>query len=164
MKSKKIIEIIENQIYCGDGSRANYIDISGEECKEFISAIVELMDNTEEQMEEIKVGEFVRIKQGYIGNVVNINNFREPSMKYAIDIQKNDFVFVGDDDIVNHSPNIIDLVEEGDYVNGENITKIKEDIEGKYLVDCFNNVIRNKDIEEVLTKEQFEQSSYRLEE
>ena len=61
---------------------------------------------------EIKVGDFVRLKQGYIGTVENINDFREPIMKYAVDIQKRDLVFVGDDDIVNHSKNKIDLVEE----------------------------------------------------
>ena len=62
-------------------------------------------------MEDIKVGDFVRLKQGYIGTVENINDFREPSMKYVVDIQKIDLVFVGDDDIVKHSKQLIDLIE-----------------------------------------------------
>ena len=49
---------------------------------------------------KLKYGEYAKFKNGYIGKVENINDFREPSMKYAIDIQKDDLVFVGEDYIV----------------------------------------------------------------
>lgn len=64
-------------------------------------------------MEEIKVRDYVRTNNGYIAKISNINNFREPSMKYGIDANYwEDIVFIGDEDIVKHSSNIIDLIEE----------------------------------------------------
>lgn len=43
----------------------------------------------------MKVGDYVRIKNeaGWccIGKIVNINEYREPDMKYCIDIQADDF-------------------------------------------------------------------------
>lgn len=114
-------------------------------------------------MEEIKVGEYVRLKQGYIGDVVNINDFREPSMKYAIDIQKSDIVFVGEKDIVKHSKNIIDIIEEGDYVNGEkvvgrgnNCILILTD-EGQTFL---RNIFEDNDIKSIVTKEQMKSVEY----
>ena len=62
-------------------------------------------------MEEIKVGDYVRTNNGYIAKISNINDFREPSMKYGIDANYwADIVFIGDEDIVKYSPNIIDLI------------------------------------------------------
>lgn len=47
--------------------------------------------------EKIQVGDTIRLKNGIIAKVVNINEFREPSMKYAIDIEGfDDIVFIGD--------------------------------------------------------------------
>ena len=34
------------------------------------------------------------------GKIVNINEYREPSMKYAVDIGADDLVFVGKKDII----------------------------------------------------------------
>lgn len=71
---------------------------------------------------ELKERMYVRIKNkvGYcvIGKIENINDYREPMMKYCIDIQGNDFIFVPEEMIIKASNNIIDLIEVGDYVNG----------------------------------------------
>lgn len=119
---------------------------------------------------EIEVGDFVRLKQGYIGTVENINDFREPSMKYAVDIQKRDLVFVGDDDIVKHSKNKIDLVECSDYVNGSKVLEIMEDMNtGEIHLEMTSNytnqeigdcTIYDKDIKTIVTKEVFKEREY----
>ena len=108
-------------------------------------------------MSEIEVGDFVRLKQGYIGTVENINDFREPSMKYAVDIQKRDLVFIGDNDIVKHSKQLIDLIEEGDYVNGELITD-KWDTR----VSSIRSNFSEEDIKTILTKEQYLANCYKV--
>ena len=72
-------------------------------------------------MEEIKVGEYVRTKNGYIGMVENINDFRPPEAKICIDINMDDFIFIDEKLIIKHSPNIIDLIEVGDIITVEEI-------------------------------------------
>ena len=108
-------------------------------------------------MSEIEVGDFVRLKQGYIGTVENINDFREPSMKYAVDIQKRDLVFIGDNDIVKHSKQLIDLIEEGDYVNGELITD-------KWVtrISSIRSNFSEEDIKTILTKESYMANCYKI--
>ena len=55
----------------------------------------------------MKVGDRVLVKdnQGnkWLGTIININDFREPSMKYCVDLDSynKDYVFVGEDDIEN---------------------------------------------------------------
>ena len=111
---------------------------------------------------EIEVGEFVRLKQGYIGTVENINDFREPIMKYAVDIPKRDLVFVGDNDIVNHSKNIINLIEIGDYVNGKRVIgKAENNLETIYICLGLNETIHNEnEIKSIVTKEQYKSVEY----
>lgn len=85
---------------------------------------------------DLNIGEFVRTKNGYIGKIENINDFRPPENKYAIDIQMGDLVgdlvFIGENFIAKNSEDIIDLIEVGDYVNGCIVTNI---IDIKYIQD-----------------------------
>ena len=116
---------------------------------------------------EIEVGSFVRLKQGYIGTVENINDFREPSMKYAVDIQKRDLVFVGDDDIVTHSKIKSEIVEVGDYVNGYYVRKIAN-YNNELCVFDLNTMqwipITEIDVfYSIVTHEQFSQMEYKVE-
>lgn len=67
---------------------------------------------------EIKVGDYYRTKAGYIGERINISDFRDQETKICVDFGLLDYIFIGKKDITKHSPNIIDLVEVGDYVNG----------------------------------------------
>lgn len=75
---------------------------------------------------DLNVGEFVRTKNGYIGKIENINDFRPPESKYAIDIQMGDLVFIGEDLIAKNSEDIIDLIEVEDIVE---VTILGEDTE-----------------------------------
>ena len=78
--------------------------------------------------------------------------------------------------IVKHSPNIIDLIEVGDYVNGKEITDIQTlEIMGnteKYLIydiskiNCSdyyrNGAFTENNIKEVVTKEAFKSVSFEV--
>ena len=49
----------------------------------------------------VKVGDKVTVIGEYVGKVVNINDYREPCFKYAIDLEgyDEDVVFVGEEQI-----------------------------------------------------------------
>ena len=66
-------------------------------------------------------------------------------------------------DIINASYNIIDLIEVGDYVNGMRIDDI--DIHSKRLYREMRydyEIIVEKDIKTIVTKEQFESMQYKV--
>ncbi|MBQ8298419.1 MAG: hypothetical protein IJX99_01125 [Clostridia bacterium] len=112
-------------------------------------------------MEKIKVGDYIRTHKGKIYKVTNVYVLKvtcgHTSLRYT--------------DISKHSFNIIDLIEEGDYVNGY---KIIID-EGMLLPDCkhaftvferdgtsFMKIWGEKDIKSIVTKEQFESMKYEV--
>jgi hypothetical protein len=70
--------------------------------------------------------------------------------------------------------NLIDLIEVGDYVNGE---KVQEDNFGNLItitsftangmynvIESYGSKLKNEDIEEVLTKQQYENNVYKIKE
>lgn len=112
---------------------------------------------------ELEVGIYVRTKWGYICKIININDFREPSMKYGVEASYlKDIMFIGDDDILKASHNIIDLIEEGDYVNGCRVHKISNCI--TIILDNEENIswVNPSDIKSIVTKEQFESMKYKI--
>ena len=117
---------------------------------------------------ELKERMYVRIKNkvGYcvIGKIENINDYREPSMKYCIDIQGEDFIFIPEDMIVKASYNIIDLIEVGDYVNGCKVIDFMYSKEKKRSVIVDSEIwgFDAEEIKSIVTKEQFESMSYRI--
>lgn len=114
-------------------------------------------------MGEIEIGEYIRTKKGYLGkyqkSVEGFDEFTDSEGTFMLDIE----------DIVKHSKNIIDLIEVGDYVNGELITSIydenKEDEQIQIEVNNQGNYTYyiNEDIKTIVTKQQFSQMEYRLE-
>lgn len=106
-------------------------------------------------MSEIEIGEYVRTKKGKI-------------FKYG----KGRAYLGKDNEIVNHSKNIIDLIEEGDYVNEQKVLCLKknndncrDDIGTSYIegIDIYLGYDES-DIKTILTHEQYERNCYRLEE
>lgn len=136
-------------------------------------------------MEEIEVGEYVRTISGNIDkvdalygmieNTVHLENHKWQSIK----------------NIVKHSPNLIDLIEVGDYVNGyrvketgiytekevveiyavcHNLKEIENKLVNKkwYILD--NDYLmplrncKNDSIKSVITKEQMASIEYKVEE
>lgn len=103
---------------------------------------------------EIKVGEFIRTKLGDIKKITE--GFEFIIKRYN----------ESDNKIVKHSPNIIDIIEEGDYVNGEIVDKIFNPRflsfgELPYIITA-NNKYEPQEIEEIVTKEQFKSISYKV--
>ena len=116
---------------------------------------------------KLKVGQFARLKSGCICKIININDFREPNMKYGVEANYlKDVMFVGDDDVVKASYNITDILEIGDYVNGYPICEIVEyenDTRAIVIDDDTKAIIwKNQDIKSVITHEQMEQMAYKV--
>ena len=113
----------------------------------------------------IEVGEYVRTNRGEICKVLGISpELRDGKRLYShksyyLDTKKGSLT---EPFIIKHSKNIIDLIEEGDYVNGVRIL----DITGNYIhtseFDCCKSRLEIK-IKSILTKEQFSSVEYRLE-
>ena len=102
---------------------------------------------------------YVRTKWGYICKIININDFREPSMKYGVEASYlKDVMFIGDDDILKTSHNIIDIVQVGDYVNGYEVTS-KDQFLGFGNHDWY---MLDNEIKSIVTKEQMEQMAYKV--
>ena len=108
---------------------------------------------------------YVRTKCGYICKIININDFREPSMKYGVEASYlKDVMFIGDDDILKASHNIIDLIKVGDYING---LRVNEIVDGKPIHEDYNDPFysfgwENDDIKTVITHEQMKQMAYKV--
>lgn len=117
-------------------------------------------------MEEIKVGEYVRTKKGYIAKITEIDNYiwfnekiNKESGMAVYELSKVEFENL----VVKQSKHIIDLIEEGDYVNGEkvvgrgnNCILILTD-EGQTFL---RNIFEDKDIKTIVTKEAFKSVEY----
>lgn len=114
----------------------------------------------------MKVGDYVRTKCGYICKIVNINEFREPSMKYGVEASYlKDIMFIGDDDIKLAKEKIIELTEVGDIVNYEQLNggvvlNKKEDSIDTWSI--LPNSLKNEDIKTVITKEQLKKCMYEV--
>lgn len=122
-------------------------------------------------MSEIKVGEYVRTDEGIIGKIKRIElDKNDISLKwYVFDKKRPDIniineVYINKPYIVNHSPNIIDLIEVDDYVNGMLVRKGRvANGEEKLLVG--NHLIHGMaldvvNIKSIVTKEQFQKIEY----
>ena len=133
-------------------------------------------------MEEIKAGEYVRsLVNGEISKVLEVSNLlEEPNIKYYKTGKFTGFCSTEDYNVKHssniidlivkgekHSSNIIDLIEVGDFVNGYRVI----DIKGGYLyIDKINldtelyETLVDYQVFSVVTKEQFANAEYRLEE
>lgn len=112
---------------------------------------------------EIKVGEFVKDTIGQIGKIKEIDKSNLEELEFIVDIgEGRDDLFMRRIDIVNHSLNIIDLIEVGDYVNGKQVYSIGTAI-GDFQVINFKDGTFDINIKSIVTHEQFEQICYRVE-
>ena len=120
---------------------------------------------------KLEVGQFARLKSGYICKIININDFREPNMKYGVEANYlRDIMFIGDNDIAKASYNIIDILEVGDYVNGNKVIEIEKNY--KFIDGTIRDIlwtdtkmqkaIWDETIKSIVTKEQFEQMAYKV--
>lgn len=111
----------------------------------------------------IEVGEYVRTKNGEIAIFRGYNERKTSQWIYKLEFQKKKFPkYCAEGYITNHSKNIVDLIEPGDYINGN---KVLQKI-GNFLevssCDIGNNRIYDYMIKSILTKQQFSNMEYRL--
>lgn len=121
---------------------------------------------------EIKVNEYIRTKRGIIDKAVKIlDDYIFLESKFFITEYGESFTFIKKTDVVKHSPNLIDLIQCGDYVNREKVEKIAEpSLANDYnrLIYCneceglYKLILFNKDIKEIVTKEMMESISYKV--
>ena len=106
---------------------------------------------------EIQVGEFIRTKDGRIYQVDSSNDeWALSDIFYKV--------------IVKHSPNLIDIIEEGEYVNGYKVLYVCNEEpcpSGKYVdIDCNKpseqSYIFDNQIKTIVTKEMMESISYKV--
>lgn len=111
--------------------------------------------------DEISIGEYVRTDKGIITK----------AQEHFIDGLLNGKSAFGK--AVKHSKNIIDLIEEGDYVNGMELYEFDDDEGNLYLgfpvyddalMNCIEEVrpLNTVEIKSIITKEQIKQIEFRI--
>ena len=111
---------------------------------------------------ELKEGMYVRFNNGNIQKINHVDERNNPLFDLNIDGMLHSTF-----DIKKASNNIIDLIEEGDYVNGFPIIEVPYMENGKiiYKLHCGNKLFicnENYYIKSIVTKEQFENVSYKV--
>jgi len=115
----------------------------------------------------MKVGDYVRLKNGYIDKIQELK-LQTKYTKYNKLLFEHKVVecLFSDEDLkeIKSSPNIMDLIEVGDYVNGIKV----QDVIGCLLAfdggqDGEWYIETEEDIKSIVTREQFERMQYNLE-
>lgn len=105
---------------------------------------------------EIKVGEYVRLKNGEIFKIdEDTTNYYNSNKDYITN------------EITKHSKNIIDLIEIGDYVNGFQVFKTNKQSYLDYAVMVIDGAedgtyVFKDEIKSIVTKEQFARMEYKV--
>lgn len=102
---------------------------------------------------EICLNEYIRTKNGKIDKVINDNYY----ISEYIECEKG---IVDKERIINHSKNIIDLIELGDFINGNKVYKVTNT-----CIYCIGKAVQNKltvNIQTILTHEQYERNCYKI--
>ena len=123
---------------------------------------------------KLEVGMYVRNKYGKIGKIIAIDLAKPRQEKYPNHPSKRwwrDKILIScykgwitTQNIIKASYNIIDILEEGDYVNGCKVHRIANCI--TIILDNEENIswVKPSDIKSIVTKEQMEQMVYKVEE
>ena len=121
----------------------------------------------------MEVGEYVRLKNGKIIKFTRFGTYRTHVRKvngyYEYGTFENKAIYSGHyhykyDDIVKHSKNIIDLIEVGDYVNGSEVEEISKDTIWLKDMRDIDKKDAKKEIKSIVTKEQFTNMEYKINE
>ena len=119
----------------------------------------------------MKVGDYVRTKDGIIDKVIieyNGHCANPYCNRKHVSCERN---YYDEDKIIKSSPNIIDLIEVGDYVNEKKVLDVaidyifdySEEIKIVYFdIDKKDYIYSKVDIKSIVTKEQFESMEYKV--
>ena len=119
---------------------------------------------------ELKKGMYVRYTRGAI------NGYVPPKIAKVLDCSDNELIKIDNrqcilrSDVIKASSNIIDLIEVGDYVNGDLVTFIssnpQKNQKGKHSIilnDSYSLFGKYENIKSIVTKEQFDAIKYEVE-
>ena len=119
---------------------------------------------------EIKESMYVRTKDGYIDKaIIDYKGYcNNPNCNCKhVSCEKN---YYDEEKIIKTSYNLIDLIEVGDYVNGDLVTFIssnpQKNQKGKHRIilnDSYSLFGKYENIKSIVTKEQFESMKYIVE-
>lgn len=104
--------------------------------------------------DKIEIGEYVRTDNGTIDEFLEFDE-----EKLFVRCKRNTYWY---SNIKNHSKNIIDLVEIGDFVNGKLIHNIDKGQNYCYLYYGNGKTFVDYQIEEILTKEKYKQNCFKV--
>ena len=109
---------------------------------------------------KIEIGDYIRTCDGFIGKVKSIEPIEIGYNHYHFE---NTLVEKCDQDIMRVQKRPIDLIMEGDYVNGG----LVEQVNYAYIIVALPDyeewqTITNDDIKTIVTKEQFERMMYNV--
>ena len=113
----------------------------------------------------IEVGEYGRTNTGkiFIFAWLEYESGKREESKVLLGngkiIENKFYYFKENEKIVKHSPNIIDLIEEGDYVNGVRILDVTGDYIHTAEYDCCKERLSKK-LKSIVTHEQFKSVEY----
>lgn len=115
---------------------------------------------------DLKVGDYVRTKYG-----ISQYKYYDTSRGRLLCIPVKDDsqgIFANIEDIIKASDKLINLIEVGDYVNGKKVIDKWEEPFGEFVGQIFiklegeETIPTLRKIETIVTKEQFEQTAYKL--
>ena len=115
---------------------------------------------------EIEVGEYVRTKEGEIHKVIKIIEDDGDWDYYCCGNNVGYFAM----DIANHSKELIDLIEVGDFVNGYRVISVDYDVTND-TTECIEldlnsnyqyNFISIRQIQTILTRESYMANCYKV--
>ena len=106
-------------------------------------------------------GMYLRTIDGKIAKFIKYDE--EDEEQLITDYYQYSTIWVGE--IASYSFNIVDLIEVGDYVNGNEVLAISEFKDGSRYIEFDEGryLCKNYQIKSIVTKEQFESMKYSLE-
>ena len=112
----------------------------------------------------IEIEEYIRNKEGFIGNVQKIIKQEKKMVDYYYCCEST-MASSYENEIIKHNKNVIELIQVGDYINGMLIEDI-EKIDNKKVFYSNGRMVawtnRDKGIETILTKEQYRDNCFEI--
>ena len=111
----------------------------------------------------MKVGDYVRTKDG-IKKVLKYTYNEKYENGHCVWFDNKDYGILYTDEEVNKmkpSPDIIDLIQEGDYINGYKVAEVSKN-GVSYMEETEGQLYDIGNIKSIVTKEQFESMQYEV--
>lgn len=120
----------------------------------------------------MNVGDYVRTKNkapfepSQIAKITNMKKDEGYKNQYFITLDHNlptTYNFhIYSEDVIKSSPNLIDVLEVGDYVNGHIVKDILDNGPNGLVVQTAIDFLYEREIKSIVTKQQFSQMEYKI--